>query len=138
MGANIELSPDLKAGLRGEARVVVDGRNTASIWGSGALDVYSTPAMVALMEKASVLAAAPFLPEGCSTVGTSLNIRHTAASPIGANIRAEGVLTGVDGRRLSFEVRAWDDKELIGEGLHERFVIDNKRFMEKTQGKLTH
>ncbi|MDR1257315.1 MAG: thioesterase family protein [Spirochaetaceae bacterium] len=136
MGTKIEVSPELKAGLRGEARVVVDKQNTASIWGSGALDVFSTPAMIALMEKASVLAAAPFLPEGCSTVGTSLNVRHTAASPVGANIRAEGVLTGVDGRRLSFEVRAWDDNELIGEGSHERFVIDNKKFMEKTEGKL--
>jgi predicted thioesterase len=136
MGTKIEFSPELKAGLRGEARVTVDKKNTASIWGSGALDVFSTPAMVALMEKASVLAAAPFLPEGCSTVGTSLNVRHLAASPVGAVIRAESVLTGVDGRKLFFETRAWDDNELIGEGLHERFVIDNKKFMEKTEGKL--
>ncbi|MDR0383678.1 MAG: thioesterase family protein [Spirochaetaceae bacterium] len=136
MGTKIEISPELKAGLRGEAREVVNKQNTASVYGSGALDVYSTPAMIALMEKASVLAAAPFLPPGCSTVGTSLNIRHTASSPIGANILAEAVLTGVDGRKLSFETRARDDKELIGEGLHERFIIDNKKFMEKTEGKL--
>jgi predicted thioesterase len=136
MGTTIELSPELKAGLRGEARVVVDKQNTASIWGSGALDVFSTPAMVALMEKASVLTVAPFLPEGCSTVGTRLDVRHIAASPIGAAIRAEAVLAGVDGRKLFFETRAWDDNELIGEGLHERFVIENKKFMEKTEGKL--
>jgi predicted thioesterase len=136
MGTKIELSPELKAGLRSEARVDVNKQNTASVWGSGALDVFSTPALVALMEKAAVLTAAPFLPEGCSTVGTSLNVRHIAASPVGAAVRAEAVLTGVDGRKLSFEVRAWDDNELIGEGLHERFVIDNKKFMEKTEGKL--
>jgi predicted thioesterase len=137
MGTYSELSPDLRPGLRAEARTVVDSRNTAGALGSGALDVYATPAMAALMEQASLLVAAPFLPEACSTVGTSLAIRHTAASPIGAEIRAEAVLTGVDGRKLSFEVRAWDKQGLIGEGLHERFVVDNKRFMEKTLGKLT-
>ena len=135
MGTKIEVKPGLKPGLRTEAGEVVSSQNVASIWGSGALDVYSTPAMIALMEKASVLAAAPFLPEGCSTVGTALDVKHIASSPIGARIRAEAVLTGVDGRKLSYEVRAWDDKELIGEGRHERFIIDNKRFMEKTEAK---
>jgi predicted thioesterase len=135
MGTKIEVNPELKPGLRTELREVVNRQNVASIWGSGALDVFSTPAMIALMEKASVLTAAPFLPEGCSTVGTSVDVKHIASSPIGANIRAEAVLTCVDGRKLSYEVRAWDDKELIGEGLHERFVIDNKKFMEKTEAK---
>ena len=135
MGTKIEVKPGLEPGLRMELREVVGSQNIASIWGSGALDVYSTPAMIAIMEKASVLAAAPFLPEGCSTVGTALDVRHIASSPLGANIRAEAVLTGVDGRRLSYEVRVWDDKELVGEGRHERFIIDNKKFMEKTEAK---
>jgi predicted thioesterase len=136
METKVEAAAGLKPGLRAEVSETVNSGNTASVWGSGALDVYSTPAMIALMEKASVLAVLPFLKEGCSTVGTNLNVRHIASSPIGANIKAEGVLTAADGRKLSFEVRAWDDKELIGEGLHERFIIDNKRFMEKTRAKL--
>ncbi|MDR2096892.1 MAG: thioesterase family protein [Spirochaetaceae bacterium] len=136
MGIKIEAGAGLKPGIRTEVSEAVSSRNTASVFGSGALDVYSTPAMIALMEKASVLAVSPFLPEGCSTVGTNLNVRHIASSPVGANIRAESVLTAVDGRKLSFEVRAWDDRELIGEGLHERFIIDNKKFMEKTEAKL--
>lgn len=135
MATKIEVKPGLEPGLRTEIEEAVSGQNVASIWGSGALDVYSTPAMIALMEKASVLAAAPFLPEGCSTVGTALDVKHIASSPIGARIRAEAVLTGVDGRKLSYQVRAWDDRELIGEGRHERFIIDNKKFMEKTEAK---
>jgi predicted thioesterase len=135
MATKIEIGPGLKAGLRTELAEIVDRRNVASVWGSGALDVYSTPAMVALMEKAAVLVAAPFLPEGCSTVGTSVAVKHLASSPIGVKIRAEAVLTGVDGRKLSYEVRAWDERELIGEGLHERFIIDNKKFIEKTDTK---
>ncbi|MDR2343146.1 MAG: thioesterase family protein [Spirochaetaceae bacterium] len=135
MGTKIELNPGLKPGLRKELHETVDRRNVASVWGSGALDVYSTPAMIALMEKASVLAVADFLPEGCSTVGTGIDVKHIASSPIGAGIRAEAVLTGLDGRKLSYEVRAWDNMELIGEGLHERFIIDNKKFMEKTETK---
>ena len=135
METKIEVTPELKPGLRMELRDVVTAQNVASIWGSGALDVYSTPAMIALMEKTSVLAAAPFLPEGCSTVGISINVKHLASSPIGANIRTEAVLTGVDGRKLSYEVRAWDDRELIGEGSHQRFIIDNEKFMKKTEAK---
>jgi predicted thioesterase len=135
MGTKIEIGPELKAGARAEASETVTRQNTARFLGSGVLDVYATPAMIALMEKAAVQTTAPFLPEECSTVGTSVNIKHIAASPLGANIRAEALLTGLDGRKLSFEVRAWDDKELIGEGLHERFIIEKKKFMEKIEGK---
>jgi predicted thioesterase len=135
MGTKIEISPELKAGARAEASETVNGENTARFLGSGDLDVYATPAMIALMEKAAVQTTALFLPEECSTVGTSVNIKHIAASPLGANIRAEALLTGLDGRKLSFEVRAWDDKELIGEGLHERFIIEKKKFMEKVEEK---
>ncbi|MDR1363773.1 MAG: thioesterase family protein [Spirochaetaceae bacterium] len=127
---------NLKPGARAEAVETVNAQNTARSLGSGVLDVYATPAMTALMEKASVLATAPFLPEECSTVGTSVNIRHIAASPLGAEIRAESELAALDGRKLSFTVRAWDGNGLIGEGQHERFIIDKKKFMEKTEGKM--
>jgi predicted thioesterase len=135
MGTKIEISPELKPGARAEASETVNGQNTARFLGSGVLDVYATPAMIALREKAAVQTMASLLPEECSTVGINVNIKHAAASPVGANIRAEALLTGLDGRRLSFEVRAWDDKGLIGEGLHERFIIEKKKFMEKAEGK---
>ncbi|MDR0409917.1 MAG: thioesterase family protein [Spirochaetaceae bacterium] len=136
MGTKIELNPALTPGLHSEAAETVNERNTARSLGSGGLDVYATPAMIALMEKASALAVSPLLPENCSTVGTEIRVKHLAASPLGAKIRAESELTAVDGRKLSFTVQAWDDKELIGQGEHERFIIDNKKFMEKAEGKL--
>jgi predicted thioesterase len=91
--------------------------------------------MAALMEKASVLAAAPFLGAGAGTVGTELNIRHLSPTAIGASVRAESVLTAAEGRVLRFEVRAWDDAGLIGEGTHARVIIDNERFMDKARAK---
>jgi predicted thioesterase len=126
---------ELKPGLRAEATEEVTARNTASVWGSGGLDVYATPAMAALMEKASVLAVAPLLDGGASTVGTELSIRHLSPTAIGASVRAESVLTAVEGRVLRFEVRAWDKAGLIGEGTHARVIIDNIRFMDKARAK---
>jgi predicted thioesterase len=132
----MEINPNIKPGLKAELTETVSKKNTASAYGSGGLDIFATPAMIALMEKASLSAVAPLLAEGCSTVGTEVNIKHLASSPISAVIRAEGVLRAVDGRRLCFDVRAWNGDELIGEGTHERFIIDNKKFMEKTEAKL--
>jgi len=132
----MEISLEIKPGLKAELTETVSKKNTASSYGSGGLDIFATPAMIALMEKASFSSVAPFLAPGVSTVGTVVNINHLASSPIGAVIRAEGILQAVDGRRLCFDVRAWCGDELIGEGTHERFIIDNKKFMEKTEAKL--
>jgi predicted thioesterase len=125
----------IQIGLRAEARETVTKALTAKVMGSGGLDVYATPAMIALIEKASLSAVAPCLEEGCSTVGTDLSVKHKASSPVGASIRAEAVLTQIDKRRLVFDVRAYDDLELIGEGTHERFIINNEKFMAKTEAK---
>ena len=102
---------------------------------SGSLPVFATPAMVALMEEAACACIAPFLAEGETSVGTALQIRHTAATPSGMNVYAEARLTAVDGRKLAFDVRAWDDAGEIGCGTHERVIVTSEKFLAKTQAK---
>lgn len=126
----------MELGIKGHAEVDVVRGNTAAAVGSGALEVFSTPSMVALMEKAALSSVQPYLDEGQGTVGTRLEISHLAASPIGAHITAESVLVGIDRRMLTFEVKAYADGELIGEGMHQRCIIMNDRFMEKALAKL--
>lgn len=121
----------LKIGLRYESRTTVSTANSAKTLGSGDMDVFATPAMVALMENAAMLAVAAELPEGSATVGTQMNTSHIKASPLGAVITASAELTAVDGRKLTFAVKAWDEKGVIGEGEHTRFVVDRARFLSK-------
>lgn len=102
---------------------------------SGTLPVFATPAMAALMEEAACACAAPFLQAGETTVGISLNIRHTAATPVGMNVYAEARLTAADGRKLTFDVRAWDDTDEIGSGTHERVIVSSEKFLAKVQKK---
>lgn len=125
----------MELGIKGAAETVVVYENTAAAVGSGALEVFSTPSMIALMEKASRELVQPYLEEGQSTVGTRLEISHVAASPIGAHIRAESTLVEIDRRMLTFEVKAYADGELIGEGRHQRCIIYAERFMEKALAK---
>lgn len=125
----------LAPGLVGEAQVEVTEENTALRYGSGLVPVFATPAMVGLMEGAAVNCAAPYLEEGTTTVGTRISVSHAAATPVGLTVRAEATLTGVDGRRLIFAVKAWDDRELIGEGDHERFIIKTAKFIDKANAK---
>ena len=125
----------LPIGLKGLAETLVTEENTAAAMGSGLLPVFATPAMLALMEQAAASSVQPFLPEGQGTVGTRLEVSHLAATTIGLTVRAESELIAVDRRKLRFAVRAWAGDELIGEGEHERFVIDNARFLEKALAK---
>ena len=125
----------MELGRKGAAETVVVYENTAAAVGSGALEVFSTPSMIALMEKASRELVQPYLEEGQSTVGTRLEVSHVAASPIGAHIRAESTLVEIDRRMLTFEVKAYADGELIGEGRHQRCIIYAERFMEKALAK---
>ena len=125
----------LSLGLKGQAETTVTEQNTAAAMGSGLLPVFATPAMLALMEQAAASSVQPFLPEGQGTVGTRLSVSHLAATPIGLTVRAESELIAIDRRKLRFSVRAWAGEELIGEGEHERFVIDNARFLEKALAK---
>lgn len=118
-------------GLAGKARAIVESSNTALAMGSGDMEVFATPAMVALMERAATNALLPVLSEGSSTVGTSVNVTHVKASPAGEEITAEAVLAEVDGRRLVFAVSAYDTKGMIGEGRHERFLVEREKFLSK-------
>ena len=121
----------MEVGLKYESTVVVSPSNTAATMGSGDMDVFATPAMVALMENAAMLAVAAHLPEGSATVGTQMNTSHIKASPLGATITASAELTEVEGRKLTFAVKAWDEKGVIGEGVHTRFVVDRERCLSK-------
>lgn len=123
-------------GLTGEASVPVDGSNTAKTMGSGELEVFATPSMIALMEKAATNALKELMPAGSTSVGTMINVKHSAATPMGTKVTAKAVLTEVDGKRLVFTVEAFDEKEKIGEGRHERFITNIDRFMAKTNGKI--
>ncbi len=126
---------EFTVGLKGEATVMADSSNTASVMGSGSLEVFATPSMIALMEKAATNALKDTMPEDSSSVGTLINIKHTAATPTGLKVTARAELIEVDGKRLVFAVEAFDDKDKIGEGLHERFIINVDRFMSKTNSK---
>ncbi len=121
----------LQAGLKYQSCVAVSSDNTALRLGSGDMEVFATPAMIALMENAAMNAVAPALEEGTTTVGTMMRSSHVKASALGATITAEAELISVDGRRLTFAVRAWDEKGVIGEGEHERFIVDKQRFLAK-------
>lgn len=103
--------------------------------GSGTLDVFATPAMIALMEKTAWTSVADELDEGCGTVGISLNVAHSAPTPLGMKVTCESELMGIEGRKLTFYVKAYDEKGIIGEGTHERFIIQNEKFQKKANMK---
>ncbi len=124
---------ELKKGLSSQSSVTVSAGNTAAAMGSGDLDVFATPAMVALMENAAMKAVADALPEGSTTVGAEMNVTHIKPSGLGAEIVATAVLTGVEGRKLTFNVGARDAEGMIGEGVHIRYVVDREKFMAKVR-----
>lgn len=125
----------LTVGIKGREETIVSETNSAKTMGSGTLDVFATPAMTALMEKTAWKSVAPHLDEGCGTVGTLLNITHDAPTPFGMKVWCESELTEIDGRRLVFHVTAYDEKGKIGEGRHERFIIQNEKFQAKANKK---
>lgn len=125
----------LEKGIKGEQKVEVVYENTATAVGSGVLKVFATPCMLALMEKTACDSVIPYLDEGWGSVGTEVNIKHVSATPIGMTVRCESELVEVDGRRLVFTVKAYDEAGLIGEGTHERFIVNNEKFQSKTDAK---
>ncbi len=128
------MSP-LTPGLSAELTITVTEADTAARWGSGTVPVYSTPALVGLMEMTAVKALEPVMEPGQTTVGGHIDARHLAATPVGMTVRARAELTAIDGRKLVFQIEAWDEVEKIGEALHERFVIDTARFLARSQAK---
>ena len=123
-------------GLKGRAEAVVSDANTAQAACSGALPVFGTPFMCALMEEAAWKSIAPHLEPGQSTVGTRLSVSHDSATPVGMKVWAESEITQVDGKRLVLNVAAFDERGPIGQGVHERFIITDERFLAKTAKKL--
>ena len=118
------------------SKTIVTQEKCADAVGSGELQVYATPMMVALMENAAAKVASNYIPEGCTTVGTAINIKHIAASPLNAEITAKATLIETDGRRFLFNVEAYDNTGKIGEGTHERFSVKIEKFMEKAEKRL--
>lgn len=121
----------IQPGIKGSAELRVDASVTAKTIGSGTLEVLATPAMVALMEKAAWTSVAEHLAPGYGTVGTMLQITHVRPTPLGKIVTSSSELIEVDGRRLVFHLSASDEQGLIGEGTHERFIIENEKFMAK-------
>ena len=127
--------PELTPALFAEFKHTVTEADTASHWGSGGLPVFSTPALVGLMESTAVIALLGRLPPGQTTVGGHIDVHHLAATPVGMTVRARAELTAIEGRKLVFKVQAWDEVELIGEANHDRFVVDEAKFMAKAGAK---
>lgn len=125
----------LSPGLTAEATTKVTPENCASAVGSGGVAVFATPMMISLMEQAAARAVAPHLAEGETTVGTLVNVQHLAATPPGLTVRAVATLEQVEGRRLVFRVEAFDDRERIGAGTHERFIVNTARFLARAAEK---
>lgn len=125
----------LTPGLAAELTHTVTEADTAAQWGSGLVPVFSTPALVGLMESCAVHALHGRLPEGQTTVGGRIDVRHLAATPVGMRVRARAELTAVEGRKLIFTIEAWDEQEKVGEALHERYIIDAEKFVARARAK---
>lgn len=127
---------EIIVGMKGEVTALVEREDTAAEVGSGSLLVYATPCMIALMEGAACEAIGEALPEGQSSVGIELNIKHISATPVGLEVRAEAEVTEVDGKIISFDIKAYDEAGLIGEGTHKRALINAQKFLDRTYSKL--
>lgn len=124
----------IEVGMKGSAETVVTLDNTAKAFTSGALEVFATPAMISLMEETCWKMVQPELEEGLGTVGTKVNVSHMAPSAIGMTILCEATIMEIDGRKITFEVICSDENGMIGMGTHERFIINNEKFMAKATG----
>ena len=125
----------LKTGLKGREQVIVGLSKSAKEMGSGSLEVFATPALVALMEAASVNCLHGLLENGQTTVGISINVKHTSATPLGMTVGAESELTEIDGRRLVFKITAYDSAGVVGTAVHERMIVDGVKLLEKANAK---
>ena len=127
---------EITVGMKGEVMTLAEREDTAKEVGSGDLLVYATPCMIALMEGAACEAIADALPDTQTTVGTMQNIEHTSATPVGLEVRAEAVVTAVEGKVITFEVHAFDEAGEIGKGTHKRVIVNSQKFLDKAYSKL--
>ena len=127
---------EITVGMKGEVGTLAEREDTAKEVGSGSLLVYATPCMVALMEGAACEAIAEALPDNQTTVGTELNIQHISATPVGLEVRAEAEVIAVEGKVITFEVKAFDEAGEIGKGIHKRVIVNTQKFLEKAYDKL--
>ncbi|WP_018085221.1 thioesterase family protein [Desulfurispora thermophila] len=127
---------DLQPGIKGSASTYCTDQNTAIAYGSGSIRVLATPAMIGLMEEAALKSVQPYLPTGQTTVGIKVDVQHLAATPPGMQVTATAELVEVDGRRLVFKVEARDEKDLVGRGVHERFIVQEEKFLSRAAAKL--
>ena len=125
----------INVGIKGKAEVLVTKENTAAVMKSGSLEVFATPALVALMEEAACNALENDLEEGTTTVGIKMNVKHIAATPVGMKVNATATVIEVDDRKITFQIEAQDEKDVIGKAAHSRFIVKKDRFMEKANAK---
>ncbi|MCC5931561.1 MAG: thioesterase family protein [Cyclobacteriaceae bacterium] len=125
------MESQLKPGLTHQKEELVTFEKTAAAVGSGLVEVYATPAMIAFMENTSSEMVVKYLPEGDNTVGSEVNITHVKPTAVGKKVYCESTITQIEGRKISFKVRAWDEQGEIGHGTHTRFIINTERFMNK-------
>ena len=125
----------LETGIIGKEEMLVTEADTAKALGSGGLNVFATPAMIALSEKTALTSILKELPEGQSTVGTKIDMSHIAATPVGMKVRCETELIEIDRRRLVFAVKVYDEVEKIAEGIHDRFIVEDAKFQTKADAK---
>ena len=136
LSRKVVINMEITVGMKGEAWTDVERADTAAEVGSGSLLVYATPCMVALMEGAACEAIAQALKEDQTTVGTALNIEHISATPVGLEVRAEAEVTAVEGKVITFDVKAFDETGEIGHGTHKRVIVNSQKFLDKAYMKL--
>jgi len=129
------LMKELHVGMTGRIDLTVGEKDTAIAFGSGGVRVFATPMMIGMMEGAALKAVDPHLSPGLATVGTHLDVKHLAATPVGMKVYASAELIAIDGKKLTFKIEAYDEQEKIGEGTHQRFVIPLERFIQKARAK---
>jgi fluoroacetyl-CoA thioesterase len=126
----METNHPLTTGIKGTQEITTGPKDTAMAHGSGTVAVFATPALIAIMEKAAHVSVQQFLPPGHITVGTEISIRHIKATGLGRKVTAQSVVTAVEGKKLTFELEAWDEEGKIGFGKHTRYMVEEKSFMQ--------
>lgn len=126
---------NLKEGMIGEVERIVSKKDTAAEFGSGEVLVFSTPMMIGIMENAALKAVDTYLPDDYATVGIHLDVKHLAATPVGMKVRAKAELIEIKGKKLKFKIEAFDEKEIIGEGYHSRYIINTPEFIKAAENK---